>query len=153
MTITATRRGRPRRGEVRQPHIRRAERGRPIGRRMDTVTLATFRLGREYIAILDRIATDRQINKSVIVRECINRLAVRCGLPTATYMYPEREYRPSSGTAHNEAGFALGDEHKSLLAQMATSTGVGQKRGGMTQLIREELVRLAMESGYMPVAS
>ncbi len=132
--------------------------GRPKTRESYPVG-ASFSLGRNYIDLLDEMAENLQITKSAIVRDCINRLAVRFGFPQATFEFNELPFRPTAASEGNDAFFTLGDNHKALLARMRKvrdDANDGKPAGrrlpkGTTQLLREEIDRLAVEHGYEPL--
>ena len=160
-TVTTYRRGRPAKGEVRPQRTKRTV-GRPKAPvKAQEGAPTSFSIGRAYIDLLDSISEAEQRNKSAIIRECINRLAARFGLPSAFMDVTERDYLPvptQSGDG-DDATFTLGDSHKALLQQMGkirhrANTGKPQEKrlnGGMTQLLRDELDRYASEKGFDPV--
>lgn len=146
-------RGRPRKGEVRKGATkgRRERQPRPVA--------AAFSLGIDYIELLNTMSDALQVNKSAIVRTCINRLALRFGLPPAEYEYDEAEYRPATGSVGNDAMFSLGDNFKELLDKMGDirmRANIGKRKevrlnGGKTQLLRDEIDRYAAELGHEPI--
>lgn len=150
--------GRPKKNEIRPEKIRYDHVGRPRGR-SGKIPGASFSLGRDYIERLDELSDQLQMAKSAIVRDCINRLAVRFDFPQASFDYDEPTYRPPSGAVGDDAYFSLGDNHKALLERMrrtrddANDGKPAERRrmGGTTQLLREEIDRFAVEHGYEPI--
>lgn len=153
--------GRPANGEVRPKTARHATVGRPRGRKPRPVGVkGTFRLGTDYIALLNTISNREEISKSALMRDMINRLAKRFNLPEATYELDPQPYRPSSD---DQTGpmiiFTLGKQFLALLDRMAElredanlGLDIGQRLlPGRTQLLREEVDRYAAENGYDPV--
>lgn len=155
-------RGRPKKGEVR-PGTKRRVRvqenvGRPIGRTPKAAG-ASFSLGKSYIDLLTAISDDLQETRSAIIRQCINRLAQRFGLSQATFESEEAAYRPGEPAVGDDTFLVLGDSHKALLTQMRElryDANMGKPaerrlKDGATQMLREELDRLAIEHGYDPI--
>ena len=152
-------RGRPKRGEIRPGKKPVKETvGRPIGR-VQKAPGASFSLGKSYIDLLSTISDDLQETRSAIIRQCINRLARRFNLPQATFEVDEAPWRPSEPAEGDDTYLVLGDSHKALLAQMrelryVSNMGKPAERrlkDGATQMLREELDRLAVEHDYDPI--
>lgn len=148
--------GRPKRTEIRPA----ASNPRPVGRpRTGKAPGASFSLGRDYIERLDELSDQLQMAKSAIIRDCVNRLALRFGFPQASFDYEEQSYRPSAGSFGDDAYFSLGENHKALLERMrkvrddANDGKPAERRrmGGTTQLLREEIDRFAVEHGLEPI--
>lgn len=153
--------GRPSAGEVRPKERHHATVGRPTGRKPRPVGVkGTFRLGTDYIALLNAISNRQEESKSALMRTMINRLAKRFKLPKATYELDPQPYRPSS---EDQTGpmiiFTLGKEFLARLDKMAelredANLGLDSDKRllpGRTQLLREEIDRYAAENGYEPV--
>lgn len=133
--------------------------GRPAGRHAERPAAASFSLGQDYIQLLNTLSEQLQVNKSAIVRDCINRLATRFKFQQAKYDHDEIAYRPPTDSAGDDAMFSLGDAHKALLDRMGKlreEANIGKPKGvrlvgGKTQLLRDEIDRLAVDHGVEPL--
>lgn len=133
--------------------------GRPAGRHTTRPAAASFSLGQDYIQRLNTLSEQLQMNKSAIIRDCINRLATRFKFPPAEYDYEEIAYRPPTDSFGDDAMFSLGDAHKRLLDRMGKvreEANIGKPKGirlmgGKTQLLRDEIDRLAVDHGMEPL--
>lgn len=150
--------GRPKNGEVRQPK-QKSERGPGRPGYRGQIKKGSYSLGKEYIALLETIAEQQQLSKSAVIRECINRLANRFMLPSATYEGEDYGFSPGVGEG-NDITVTLGESFSNLISQMGkirddadTKFASKAMRGGKTQLLREELDRYAVELKFEPVST
>lgn len=179
MTETTKKKGRPRT----RPIIEKKPRGRPktaiekvkavktkkvkikkrrVGRPTRTwekQASVTLLLGIDYITLLNTISDKEQRNKSAIMRDLINMLAIRIGMQPEEYPYGEHGYRPSVAPTNNNATFTVGQAHVDLLQRIFDNADHtqweahegGAVKFGKSQLVREELDRYAVEQGLDPI--